>query len=394
MAGGNKSKGSRSVHGGWPPKKSHTNKSDAHKKHNENIHQQHKNRHKPQDKRKHRICPQNKRIFSTMSAAAVSPTRDGENGTPPVENGTPPVGPPPPPVPPPPFTAAERAQLARDYFMADNLDTEAQHMDQYNAQTLADHFLPPDSPATADVRRAMREQLALSPVWNHNVAYQDLVTLAFGCWETIQGIDDQPSAVVEHPELGNGHYYRLSYTARYLLRGMVCYLPLFVVKGPNFCVNVVKNKCVNGLLAQIPIPDDVRQCIVNPMVQNIWMRGDEYHHLHLRSISTWNQLLTNKNMGNFLAECGAKAKLGVWTYEWVKVRCHESHPDYTLDRNVLKTWVQGLQYEVAAVLRFLLPGFPRPTHRHMYRCSPAQMADYDTRQLRDATTGNLIARPH
>ena len=66
---------------------------------------------------------------------------------------------------------------------------------------------------------------------------------------------------------------------------------------------------------------------------------------------------------------------GVYKMNWIVARCNPLHPGYSEDPNVVRRWQNGVQYEVAMVLRYLRNDFPQPRADRFY-CDDIDKQNY------------------
>ena len=311
--------------------------------------------------------------------------------------GDPPAAPPPAPLVAETMTPAQRTTICRAYFADEGRSVEREHQRRYELKTLARKYFPADTPANAQVRRALMEQLAQPAPWSSAAApisNDAIVAFLNICWIKAWELPDINPPINEHTEMGNQRFYQWHRSGTSIQQGLSNLLAIILVKGPTFDPRKVGRAYTNALIPNITMSDNSRYCLLLPFIQNLWMNGDPLGSLPCSRYPDCNKNMESKNMKSWLSDMFKYATLGVFTKDFLSERCKPGHPDYPLACNTTqaKKWTEGLQYEVAIILRCVVPNFPKPTNDNTYFCNAQEKEDYNNKILR-APDGTIVTRP-
>ena len=289
------------------------------------------------------------------------------------------------------YSTEERVQIFRAFYLCDLRETEQQEEARANVAILITRLYP-GAPAMGPApSKALREQFARTPTWTQDCSINDVWTYVRPMWCSMLGKLVPPAAIGSHPRMKNRRYFRWELTHRHGMRGMAIFLCLYICKGPTFRPTKRNGHYTDGLVPDMDMPDEIRYGVFIPLLQLLWMYGDPERVLAGTSFNTWTELMNTKQMGWFI-EGATKAvnEHGIWSYDQIAEWSAPNHPKYTEDHKILKKWHAGLQYEIAMVLRLLVPDFPQPPGSKWF-VTPEQKANYKARFLEHG--GEVITCP-
>ena len=247
-----------------------------------------------------------------------------------------------------------------------------------NAHELLAAMTDADNAATELPARAVVEHLAAPASWStehfRDRTNRSLVLLGLNVWLSGQGYCWDQS-IEQHHQWVDARYTRPVMSQRFAASGLYAFVVINIMTGPIATKPVAEWKWT--VPKSFPINDADRYCLLIPMMQAIWVKGDiDGDLLNI----TWLRQYENQNLKAWFKNIQNKVKkFGIYSTEWVAEQCRVNpQQDLVIPPNNM---VQGVSVEVARVLAYLRPDFIFPPRDSMWYCSQEDRAQITRRIL-------------
>ena len=259
-----------------------------------------------------------------------------------------------------------------------------------NANELLAAMTEADNAAPLFPRRAVAEHLGVRASWSTphipDQTNRHLVLLGFNIWLSGQGYLWDPSIECHHQWV-DSRYTRPQMSQRFASSGLYPFIMINMMLGPNTRPVTEWRWTVPNTF---PVANVDRYCLLIPMMQAIWIKGDvDGDLLNI----TWIKQYDHQNLKSWFKNILQKVhKFGIYSVEWVSEQCKD-HPQDNLAVPP-NTIVRGVSVEVARVLAYLRPDFIFPPRATMWYCSQEDRAQITGRILYHPTERRVVRDVH